>query len=157
QRLAGGSNPYARVLGGDMRHNESYATYFPAYYLFSAGLYRLGITDYASFLRIWRPICEASYVPSAILLLPAFARERAVALGVFASAFWFFNRWTVAVVNIAHLDTTALLLLLLSLFVYDKRRRTSWLFLGASLAVKQMALFIVPLYLIWAYRDGPDE
>ena len=32
QRLAAGENPYARVLSGNMRENDKYATYLPAFF-----------------------------------------------------------------------------------------------------------------------------
>ncbi len=34
KRIIAGENPYARVLLGDMRVNDKYATYFPLAYLF---------------------------------------------------------------------------------------------------------------------------
>ena len=34
-RLINGVNPYERVLFGDMRHNDKYATYFPLFYVLS--------------------------------------------------------------------------------------------------------------------------
>ena len=37
RRLVEGENPYARILLGDMRTNDKYATYFPLFYLFSGG------------------------------------------------------------------------------------------------------------------------
>jgi uncharacterized membrane protein len=152
ERLAHGSNPYERVLAGDMHTNNSYATYFPVYYLLSATLYRLGVTDYMDWLALWRPLCELSHVAIAIGLLVFGVRPKAWPLGLWASGFFFFNRWTIGVVNMAHLDVPAVALLLLAIHL-RRRTRASALLFGASLAVKQMAIFLLPLWILAAYLE----
>ena len=57
-RIAEGDNPYSRIHSGDMTKNESYPTYLPAFYVFSAGLYQLGVSDLAALYSYWRPIGE---------------------------------------------------------------------------------------------------
>lgn len=140
-----------------MRHNQSYATYFPAYYLMSAAAYRAGVTDYLAWLKIWRPVCEISHYLIAALLLVSLTRRSNVFLGLFASLFWYFNRWTIDVISMAHLDTSAILLLLLSLCFFNKRKTLSPLLFGCSLCMKQMAVFLVPFYLLWEYQSGSRE
>lgn len=152
--LAAGRNPYEPVLAGDMRDNKSYATYLPWFYVVSAACHKLGVTDFLTFLRLWRPVCELSHLGIAVFLLVVVTRGAGIAFGIFAALFWFFNRWTIAVVNIAHLDTLAILFLLLSLYLFPRRRLASLLLFGMSLAIKQMAVFLVPLYVIWAYTEA---
>ncbi len=154
KRLAEGTNPYARILAGDMRTNQSYATYLPVYYLLAAGAYRLGVVEYPDWMAFWRPITEIAHLLIALLLLLHFYRDDSLALGLFASGFWYFNRWSLAVVSMAHLDTPALLLFLASLLIYQSKRTWSLLLFGLSLAVKQMALLMIPFFLVWEYFQG---
>ncbi len=156
-RLANGENPYSRIHEGDMRNNTgNYATYTPSFYVFTAFLYRLGVTEYESMLVVWRPICELSHFLMAVLLLGVGWRRGNILFGCLAACFWFYNRWTLAVVNIAHLDTLALLLWTSSLLLLSnaRTRSVSHLLFGCSLAVKQMALFAIPIYVIWEFREG---
>jgi uncharacterized membrane protein len=157
ERLAHGTNPYERVLSGDMLHNAKYATYLPAYYLLAAGFYKAGVTDYAVWLKFWRPVCELAQFAIAAFLLIVLAQRGSLALALCASFFWYFNRWTIAVVGISHLDTIAVLFLLLSLHLFERHKVASPLLFGLSLSVKHMALFLIPFYLLWEFRAGTSE
>jgi uncharacterized membrane protein len=152
-RLATGQNPYESILGGNMRENRKYPTYLPLYYVLVAGAHHLGITEYRSWMRLWRAVVLVSHVVIALLLLVACWRTGHPVLGVFAGLFWGFNRWTLYVVGVAHVDFPAILCLLGSLLLFDTRRRTSLLLFGLSLALKQIAVFVTPLYLIWTWRE----
>ena len=144
-----------------MTKNESYPTYLPAFYVFSAGLYQLGVSDFTAFLSLWRPIGELSHLLLAFWLLVAGLKRGGLAFGVLASCFFYFNRWTIAVVNIAHLDMLALMIWVASLELSDSAHRRyralSYVLFGLSLAIKQMALLCIPLYLIWEWRLGPRK
>ena len=50
------------------------------------------------------------------------------------------------------LDELALLFLLLSLECFGRRRRLAFLLFGTSLAIKHVALLVVPLYLLWTWQ-----
>lgn len=56
KRILSGENPYARVLAGDMRENDKYATYFPLLYLLSAAAQWAGLRDYDSWIFFWRQV-----------------------------------------------------------------------------------------------------
>jgi uncharacterized membrane protein len=152
-RLATGQNPYESILGGNMRENRKYPTYLPLYYLMVAGAHHLGVTEYRGWMRLWRAVVLVSHVAIALLLLTACWRAGYPLLGVFAGLFWGFNRWTLYVVSVAHVDFPAILCLLGSLLLFDTRRRTSLVLFGLSLALKQIAVFVTPLYLVWTWRD----
>ncbi|MGW8249801.1 MAG: hypothetical protein ACWGO1_04100, partial [Anaerolineales bacterium] len=77
-----------------------------------------------------------------------------LALSIFASLFWLFNRWTLHVSKTADIDFLALLLMLVSLYLYRRNSKASFLLLGLSLGIKQMAIFLIPLYLIWVWNDS---
>ena len=152
-RLAVGENPYESILSGNMQENRKYPTYLPLYYVLAAGAYRLGVTEYGDWMRLWRPLVLASHLGIAVLLLVACWRAGHPVLGMFAALFWGLNRWTLFVVKVAHVDFPPLLCLLGSLLLFETRRRTSLLLFGLSLALKQIAVFVTPLYLVWAWRD----
>jgi hypothetical protein len=152
-RLAAGENPYESILGGNMRENRKYPTYLPLYYVLVAGAHHLGVTEYRGWMRLWRAVVLVSHVVIALLLLVACWRVGHPVLGVFAGLFWGFNRWTLYVVGVAHVDFPAILCLLASLLLFDTRRRVSLLLFGLSLALKQIAVFVTPLYLIWTWRE----
>jgi len=71
---------------------------------------------------------------------------------VFAALFWSVNRWTLYVVKVDHVDLLPILCLLGSLLLFETRRRASLLLFGLSLGLKQIAVLVTPLYLIWTWR-----
>jgi uncharacterized membrane protein len=154
RRLASGTNPYEAILSGNMRENQKYPTYLPLLYVLVAGVSRLGIVEYRNWLLLWRPVVLASHLGIAVLLFVTCRRSGHPVLGVFAALFWSLNRWTVYVVKVAHVDFPAILCLVASLLLFDTRRRASLVLFGLSLAWKQIAVFVTPLYLIWTWREG---
>jgi hypothetical protein len=152
-RLAVGQNPYEAILAGNMQENQKYPTYFPLFYVLVAGAHRLGVTEYRGWMRLWRPLVLASHLGIAVLLFVACWRARHPVLGAFAALFWGLNRWTLYVVGVAHVDVLPILCLLGSLLLFETRRRVSLLLFGLSLALKQIAVFVTPLYLIWTWRE----
>lgn len=168
QRLIQGENPYARILSGDMRVNEKYSTYFPIFYGLSGLVQRLGLEDFSDWLAFWRVIFMLFNLSIALLLFwviggaPTATNERTdrgrwVALAAFSALFWLFNRWTLHVSRTADIDFIPLFLLLLSLYLFPRHRIISFLLLGLSLGVKQMGIFLVPLYLIWTWQGGGEH
>jgi uncharacterized membrane protein len=156
-RLATGENPYDSILTGNMRQNRKYPTYFPLLYLLVAGAHRLGVVEFHDWLRLWRPLVMLSHLGIGILLLVGCWRSGHPVLGIFAALFWGLNRWTLYVVKVAHVDFSAILFLIASLLLFDSMRRTSFVLFGLSLAFKQIAVFIAPLYLIWVWRDAQES
>jgi len=154
--LAAGENPYARILTGNMRENQKYPTYLPLLYILVAGTYSLGVTEYGHWLSLWRPLVVASQVAIGVLLFVACRRAGHPVLGVFAALFWGLNRWTLYVVKVDHVDFLPILCLLGSMLLFGTRRRASLLLFGLSLALKQIAVLVTPLYLIWAWRRASD-
>ena len=154
QRLAAGENPYARVLSGNMRENDKYATYLPAFFCASVVVQALGFDGFTLWVGFWRPVFLLCNLGIGALLYYRFWRSDRLILATFASLFWLFNRWTVKVSWITDIDFIALFFLILSLFLWSRHRIGSLLLIGLSLAVKQMALFVVPLYVIWEWHTS---
>jgi uncharacterized membrane protein len=67
--------------------------------------------------------------------------------------FWIFNRWTLHVATIAHIDFIPLFFLILSLLIFHKYRWVSLFLFSLSLAIKQIGIFLAPLYLIWTWQS----
>jgi hypothetical protein len=150
-RLAAGANPYARVLASDMRHNDKYATYLPGTYLAAAGLRQAGFVSFKDWLTAWRWALLGLTLATAAAFFRVLGPEQRW-LALFFATFWLFNRWTLEVVRIAHIDVPALLAVIAALALLPRRSRIAGLLLGVSLAIKHIAVLLVPLFLIWAWQ-----
>ncbi len=157
ERLLQGENPYERVLAGDMRVNDKYSTYLPGFYYLSSVTQFAGMSTFDPWLSFWRVIFLLFNLSIAALLIYIPARKQLWALSIFAALFWLFNRWTLHVARTADIDFIALFFMLLSLYLFQRNRNASYLLLGLSLTIKQVAIFLVPVYLIWSWKSAVDR
>ena len=156
-RLLNGEDPYARILAGNMRENDKYATYFPGFYGLSALTEAAGLRDYDAWIAFWRVIFLAfDLAIAAALYLLIYPRGRLLA-ACFAAAFWLFSRWTLHVTEIAHIDFIPIFLMIASLGLFRRHRWIALLLFSLSLGVKQIAIFLVPLYLIWTWQSARQD
>jgi hypothetical protein len=153
QHILAGQNPYIRILAGNMRVNEKYPTYFPLFYWLSALAQRAGLTEFPQWLDGLRWLLLAFNVGAACILFEMLYRRRGLGLAVFGVLFWFLNRWNLQITQVANFDYIPIFCLLLSLWLLPRRRWSALLLLSVSLALKQIALLIVPLYLIWVWQS----
>jgi hypothetical protein len=153
-RIRDGINPYERILHGNMRENRKYATYFPLFYEASALTQLAGYRQYKSWISFYRYIFLACNLAIGFVLYTLTFSKRTWAFSLFAVLFWYFNRWTLTASKIVALDFIPILLMVVSLAIFERHRKTSLLLLSLSLAIKQIAIFIVPLYLIWEYQQS---
>jgi uncharacterized membrane protein len=156
-RLIEGINPYTRVLLGDMRTNQKYATYLPLFYLLSSCTQLLGLQGFPEWLAFWRVIFLGCNIGICYLIFKICDTREQSLLGIFGALFWLFNRWTLHVTVIAHIDFLPLFLLLLSLSLLRRRSYLACVLFGLSLAIKQMAIFAIPVYLIWFWRTNRQD
>ncbi len=156
-RLVEGANPYKRILQSDMRTNDKYATYFPLFYLLSALTQKAGLQSYLSWLAFWRVVFLICNLGIGFLIFQICVAEGQVLLGLIGAAFWLFNRWTIDVTTIDHLDFLPLFLLLLSVKLVPRRFWWACILFSLSLAIKQIAILALPLYLIWAWQMGGEH
>jgi hypothetical protein len=155
QRLLNGENPYARVLESDMRQNDKYANYFPLFYELSALSQVAGLREYPAWIAFWRVVFAGFGLAVGAAMFWVLYRRRLYVAAVFAVLFWFSNRWTVGMFEIADLEFASLFLVIISLELFRKHRWASlWLF-SLSLAVKHIAVFMMPVYLIWVWHESP--
>ncbi len=153
-RLLRGVNPYTRVLDGDMRVNRKYATYFPIFYYLSWWTQKAGLRTFFDWLSLWRVVFLVFNILIAALVFILPARRGLLIYAVFAALFWCFNRWTLHVSRTFDIDFIPLFFLMLSLALFRRHRLAACLLFGLSLGIKQMGIFLAPLYLIWTWREA---
>jgi hypothetical protein len=156
-RLLQRENPYERVLIGDMRENDKYATYFPIFYYLSWWSHSAGLREFTAWLSVWRVMFLIFNLLIACLLFYLPERDGLFILAVLAAVFWSFNRWTLHVTRTFDIDFPPVFFMLLSLALFKRNWLISSLLLGLSLGIKQMGIFLVPLYLIWAWQESSTQ
>ncbi len=165
--IAAGKNPYERIIGGSMQTNDKYATYFPLFYLLGALVHTLGVQTFESWLAFWRIIFLACDIGTGLLIYTLLITSGRPLLAGGGAAFWLLHRWTLSSAMSANIDFLSIFFLLLSLTflsLYQARstpaKSTQWhlwaalLSLSVSLAIKQIAIFLVPLYCIWVWQSS---
>lgn len=157
KRILAGENPYARVLLSNMRENDKYATYFPLFYWLAALTQWLGFREYTDWLALWRPIFLMFNLGIAAIVYYALHRHRMTTLGLFAALFWLFNRWTLYITEVAHIDFISIFFMLTSLLLLPRRKYAAYVLFSISLAIKQIAIFLVPIYLIYAWNTSENK
>lgn len=153
RRLLAGENPYARVLSGDLRHNKKYATYLPVFYELSAVSQAAGLREFPRWVGFWRVVFLLCLLGTAALIFARLARGGLLGLAMLGASLWLFNRWGLAGSRYASLDFVPVFLLVLSLWLFPRRRLPALLLFGLSLGFKPIGLLLVPLYLVWVWRE----
>ena len=156
-RILHGENPYLRILAGNMHENQKYSTYFPVFNGISALTQWAGLGDFEPWVAFWRVVFLAFNLGIAGLLYALLYRHAGLLGAIFGAAFWLFNRWTLHVTQIAHLDFVPLFLAVLSLVLFRTHRSASLLLFSLSLGIKQIGIFLAPLYLIWVWQAADRD
>ena len=152
KRIILGENPYARVLAGNLRQNDKYATYFPVVYLLSALVQKLGFPEYRDWLYFWRPISFIFHMGIVGLTLQYFQKRGLIILGTAAATIILLGRWSIYIILVHHLEFAAIFFLIFSLILLQEKTRLALLMFSISLGIKQIAIFALPLYLIWLWK-----
>ena len=154
RRILDGKNPYERILHGNMQENEKYATYFPLFYESSVLVQLAGFRQYHLWISFFRYVFLTCNLAIGLTLFLLTFSKRTWALSLLAVLFWYFNRWTLTASRIVALDFIPIFLMVLSLGLFERYRKTSLLLFSVSLAFKQIGIFLAPLYLIWEYQQS---
>lgn len=149
KHILAGENPYARVLSGDMKTNQKYATHFPMFYLAASLTQVLGFADYHNWLILWRFVFFLFDIGIAALIFQMLYKKTGTLFSVFSSLFWLFNRWSLDISQIAQTEYISIFFLLLSFMMFEKNMRAAFLLFSVSLAVKGVTILLAPLCLIW--------
>jgi len=150
-QIASGINPYDCVTDPD-EECFGYPTHLPGMYLITAGFVVAGVDDLNEWATAWRPLSFATWLAVGLVLFIYSYVRKQPALAVAALGFWLFNRWSLYVLKVAHTDFLGVLLMVLSIVSVGRWPMTAAVLLGTSLAVKQVGVLLVPLFLIAAWR-----
>lgn len=155
ERIRYGENPYSRTLTGNMADNNKYSTYLPTFYELSALTQTLGLKKFETWVWVWRFIFMIFNVGIFLVLFLALDPKNCPWLALGAAGFWFLNRWTLEITYLSQIDFPAIFFLVLSVVTFRQAPARASYLLGLSLAFKQIAVFVVPLYLaaFWATRS----
>jgi len=159
RNLSQGENPYARAAETEeIRWNSELPTYLPIIYYGSWLTHEMGFTKIFPWLGVWRRVFLFFNLATAYLLFnTSHHRYKATVLGIFAALFWLFNRWTLHVTTIYHFNFIPIFFLVLSLSLLPKRKIVAYLFFGLSLGLKHNAIFLTPIFLIWAWQESKEK
>lgn len=156
-RLTRGENPYSRIHESDLRTNDKYATYFPLFYELSYLTNLAGLANFTVWVEFWRVAFLIFNLGIGLLIFLPFFRLGQYMAALFTVSFWLFNRWSLYVTAVVHLEFIAIFFFILSLVLLPKRKSAAFLLFGVSLGIKQIAVFTAPLYLIWAWQKAEDK
>jgi hypothetical protein len=151
--LLRGVNPYGKLSRTELGVQTRPSTYLPAIYYISWATQRIGFSEPGLWLDVEQGIILSFNLALAYLLFHlGYYGHGSSALGIFASIFWLFNRWTLFVTLDFQFDFLPLFMLVVSLSLLRRNHHASYLLLGLSLALKHIGIFLVPLYLIWEWQ-----
>jgi uncharacterized membrane protein len=140
-----------------MRENDKYATYFPLFYLLGALTELLGFSTYKEWIHFWRWGFLLCNLGIALLLFIIVYRRGQVILALFSILFWLFSRWTLNLTTSGQIDFLPIFFLVASLALFERNQRLALLLFSFSLATKQIAIFLVPVYLIWIWQSSEQS
>jgi uncharacterized membrane protein len=152
-RILKGENPYERVLGSDMLHNDKFSTYFPGIYLISASIQVAGYDDFEGWHEVWTILNIGILFLIGLLIFLDLEKRSSLLLAIFGLIILYFHSYSIIILRINHIDFIAILFLVLSLKVIERKPLLSLVFFGLSLSMKHMAIFAAPLYL-FTLRDS---
>jgi hypothetical protein len=145
--IAHGQNPYSKIQGSDILINEKYPTYLPGFYLIVSGYVALGHETFDEWLSFWRLVSFAIHFAIGVFLFFVLLPRGGIWVALFGSQFWLLSRWTVQIMNSGQIDALAIAILLASMWILPRCKRTALILFGASLSIKQIGIFMLPLYL----------
>ena len=151
RQIAAGENPYSCVL--EEESCVGYPAHLPGMYLFTAGFVAMGFDELDEWAKVWRPIMLMAWFSVGVVLLVYIFRHGQPVLAVAAFGFWLFNRWSLDVLRIAHIDFIGVLFLVLAVVLAGRLPLLAAVLFGASLAVKQVAVLVAPIFLLAVWRQ----
>ncbi len=155
--LANGENPYSRIASGNMKDNEKYTFYLPGFLLFAAGSIHLGLEDYQQWMPYWLSVSLLFHICIGVLLFLIIKESSGALAGTVGALFWIFSRWPLALLRSGQIDSIPIFFFVAALLLINRNLVLSAILLSISLAIKQMAALVAPLYLIWAYKNAPKK
>jgi hypothetical protein len=157
QLLLNGQNPYSRILEGNMYQNDKYTTVFPLFIEISSLSQVLGLDNIDHWLAFWQWIFLASNLAIAGLFFYLFKPPGTLVVGLGVTLIWLFNRWSLYTAQARYMDIIPIFLLVLALHLLPRRRWLALFIFSLSLALKQMGIFLLPLFLIEIWNNSAKK
>lgn len=153
--LCKGKSPYARMKkeGQDGKPVVRAPIYLPGAYILICGVEKLGYNTNGKWQKVWEPALVVLHIAVGVMLFIVLLEKGYVTLAFFVIIFWLFSRFSIQTLVTRQTNTLALFPLLLSLALINSRRSASLLLFGLSLVLKQVAVFLAPLYIVWCWND----
>ncbi|MBI3255807.1 MAG: DUF2029 domain-containing protein [Candidatus Andersenbacteria bacterium] len=152
-KILGGSSPYMCAVD-DTCYNRKNPTYMPGFYFLAAGVEKITQGDFPQWIAFWQPVFLLAQVLTGLMVFTGLVRRNQFLLAFVAMAFWLLNRWSLYTLRIGQIDFLAILFLVWSLTWWKRFPWWSLVLFGISLSIKQVAIFLGPLYLIWVWQTG---
>ena len=150
QKICSFSNPYSRMKGKEKAFKPP--TYFPGFYIFGCFLDRIGEnSNYKDFISHWSLLNIFFYLLMGLSVYYFFVSTGLFLEGLIFTFLIFFSRWSLGTISSLQTNIIAILPLIWSLFLIKTNRISSYLLFSLSLCLKQIAIFILPLYLFHIY------
>ncbi len=158
-RMLAGENPYARATSIEELHwNDRLPTYLPLIYYGSWLTHRAGVQALDQWVNLWRGIFLGFNLAIAFLIFHlGHHRFNSTPLATFGALFWLFNRWTLYITTVYHFNFIAIFFFVLALALHSRFRNVACLLFGLSLGVKHNAIFLIPVFLIWAWQESNEN
>ena len=158
-RMLAGENPYARATNFEELHwNDRLPTYLPLIYYGSWLTHRAGVQTLEQWINLWRGIFLGFNLAIAFLIFHlGHHRFNSTALASFGALFWLFNRWTLYITTVYHFNFIAIFFFVLALALHPRYKNAACLLFGLSLGVKHNAIFLLPVFLIWAWQETNEN
>lgn len=146
-----GGNPYekaAKIAHG----SDKYATYFSLSYIVSAIIQQAGFDSFESWLTVVRPIILLSQLATACLVFVYLYKKEYLVLGLVGFFIILFHRFTLYPGRIFQVDFPSIMFLVLGMMLLPQKWKTGYLLIGISIAIKQMSIIAIPIFLIWEFK-----
>lgn len=153
--LLDGDNMYTYTL--ENRENDptiKEAAYLPGFY-YLAALTRMIFTSRQAWFKFWEwGFLAFNLGIAGMMFMIPYKKSKSLVFALFASLFYLFNRWILHETMIMQFDYPALFFFLLSLYLFPRNKTSALLLFGISLSLKQVAIFMLPIYLIWIWQSA---
>jgi len=157
ERICKGDNPYERILADKDGSIRKPPIYFPGFYLLICAHDRiLGITEFSQFKNSWGKINIALYLLCGLVLFWGSLRTSPF-MGLLAMSLWYFNRWSFHSLHSLQSNFIAILPLLIALNLFPKNLKIAQILFSASLALKQLAIFALPLWILKGFSGAESR
>jgi len=156
-RIISGQNPYSRIIIEGYMEDGKYPIYFAGFYLLSGLTQKLGFVVFEQWTSLWKMVFLFFSLCIGTILYYLPYKKNLILMSIFSMAFWLLNRWTLHLYRVSEMDFIPLFFLILSLALLNKYPRFSFLVFGLSLSFKQIGIFLVPLYLYWAWVYATED